>query len=59
MYSKVSALRFLSGGCEVFGDFGDFGTFGIGWYGAAEGARADGWWWEEQREAEVSGESDR
>ena len=58
MSSKVLALRFLSGGCDVFGDFGDFGTFGIGWCGAAEGACADGWRWG-KREAEVSGESDR
>jgi hypothetical protein len=38
--SKVLALCFLSGGCDVFGDFGDFGTFGIGWCGAAEDAAA-------------------
>eukprot|EP00966_Prymnesium_polylepis_P002948 67283-Prymnesium_polylepis.1 len=36
MSSKVLALRFLSGSCDVFGDFGDFGTLGIGW---CEGGR--------------------
>ena len=59
MSSKVLALRFLSGGCDVFGDFGDFGTFGIGWCGGRRKVRLRMGGGGGKREAKVSGESDR